>query len=509
MPGLALVDGEVRFQRKNKSGHVEPRSGDHAAMPAAGLADAKAKALDLTVAPGELYAITKANLHPISGPAIKGGTIVVAAGKIASIGDATLAIPTGARVIDAEGLDVWPGLIDSGSQLGLFEIGSLQETQDSSDSAEFQPELRASIALHPDSELIPVARANGILATFVQPTGGVIAGQGAVADLNGWVPTEMLVLDKAALVINVPRYVVPNPEGGGRRGFGGGAGGSDPNATRKARLEAIREQFAMSLAYDKVVTTAHDRHVAAPTPDPRMAALVPYAKGAKPVVFKAEGRVEILDSLKMIADLKLKGIISGGAEAWKVADQIKAANVPVIVGGTLRLPVEPTDPYDSPYANPGKLAAAGVTIAIKSGGSDVGTASRNLPYDAAVAVAYGLSEDDALRAVTIVPAQILGVADQLGSLEVGKRANLVLTAGHILQPTTEVKGLFIAGKPLTAESRHTRLYAKYQQRLNEVKAGTAPLGLEPDPSASPTPLAPQPASPVPPAPITGGGSDRK
>ena len=489
---LALVDGEVHFQRKNPLDKFAPRPGDSTKMPAAGLAEAKAKELDLAVSQGGIYAVTKANLHPVSGPEIKGGTIVVAGGKIAAIGGPDLNIPANAKIIDAEGLDVWPGLIDSGTQLGLYEIGSLQETQDTSDSAEYQPELRASIALHPDSELIPVARANGILATFVQPTGGVIAGQGAVADLDGWVPTEMLVLDKAALVVNVPRYITPNPEGGGRRGFGGGAGG-DPNAARKDRLETIRERFKQALAYDKVVTTAHDRHVAGPTPDPRMAALIPYAKGEKPVIFRAEGRVEILDALKLTADLKLKGIISGGAEAWKVADAIKAANVPVIIGGTLRLPVEPTDPYDSAYANPAKLAEAGVTIAIKSGGSDVGTASRNLPYDAAMAVAYGLPEADALKAITLTPAQILGVADQLGSLEVGKRANLVLTAGHILQPTTVVKALFIAGKPLAPTSRHTRLYAKYQQRLAEVKAGTAPLGLDADSSAAPTP-APSPTS---------------
>ena len=506
---MALVDGEVHFQRKNKSGKTEPRPGDHATMPAAGLADAKAKALDLAVAQGGTYAVTKANLHPVTGPDIKGGTIVVANGKIAAIGGSDLAIPAGAKILDADGLDVWPGMIDSGSQLGLFEIGSLQETLDSADSAEFQPELRASIALHPDSELIPVARANGVLATFAQPTGGVIAGQGAVASLDGWVPTEMLNLDKAALVVNVPRYVAPNPEGGGRGrgGFGGGAGGADPNAARKDRLDAIREQFKRALAYDKVVTTAHNRHIAAPTPDPRMAALAPYAKGEKPVVFRAEGRVEILDALKMAADLKLKAVISGGAEAWKVADAIKAAKVPVIIGGTLRLPVEPTDPYDSPYSNPARLAEAGVTIAIKSGGSDVGTASRNLPYDAAVAVAYGLPEAEALRAVTITPAQILGVADQLGSLEVGKRANLVITAGHILQPTTVVKGLFIAGKPLTPESRHTRLYAKYQQRLAEVKAGTAPLGLEPESSASPVTPTPSPTGTSTPA-ATGGTNER-
>ena len=499
---LALVDGEVHFQRKNPSGKFEPRPGDQTRMLAANPAEGKVRELDLAISPRGKYAISNATIHPVSGPDIQNGVILINDGKIEVVRDLSLDIGQ-YKIIDAEGLDVWPGLIDSGSRLGLYEIGSLQETQDTSDSAEYQPELRASIALHPDSELIPVARANGILSTFAQPTGGVIAGQGAMANLDGWVPTEMLVMDKAALVVNVPRYITPNPEGGGRRG--GGAGG-DPNTARKDRLDTIREKFKQALAYDKVVTTAHDRHIAGPTPDPRMAALVPYAKGEKPVIFRAEGRVEILDALKLTADLKLKGVISGGAEAWKVAEAIKAANVPVIVGGTLRLPSEPTDPYDSAYANPAKLVQAGVTIAIKSGGSDVGTATRNLPYDAAVAVAYGLPVAEALKAVTINPARILGVADQLGSIEPGKRANLVITDGHILQPTTVVKGLFIDGKPIAPESRHTRLYAKYQERLAEVKAGTAPLGLDSDPSAGPAPSPTPTSTPAPAA--TGGGENK-
>ena len=238
-----------------------------------------------------------------------------------------------------------------------------------------------------------------------------------------------------------------------------------------------------------MVTAARDRKALAPSPDPRLTALVPYAKGEKPVIFRAENRTEILDALKIAADLKLRAVISGGAEAWKVAEALKAAKVPVLVGGTLRLPTEATDPYDAAYANPARLHEAGVSFALKSGGSDVGTASRNLPYDAAMAVAFGLPEAAALRAVTLAPAEILGVADQLGSLEVGKRANLVLTAGHILQPTTEVKGLFLAGKPLPPESRHTRLYAKYKGRLAEVKAGTAPLGIDTDPGSTTTPPA--------------------
>jgi hypothetical protein len=154
--------------------------------------------------------------------------------------------------------------------------------------------------------------------------------------------------------------------------------------------------------------------------------------------------------------------------------------MPVLVSGTLQLPGQASDPYDAPYANPARLHAAGVTFAIRSAarGPNQATAGRNLPYEAATAVAFGLPEAEALKAVTLYPAQILGVADQLGSIEVGKRANLVVTAGHLLQPTTEVKALFVGGKPQTPESRHTRLYAKYSRRLDEVKAGTAPLGLE-------------------------------
>ena len=500
---IALVDGEVLFQRKAKDGKLAPLPGDHSVMPASTLtAEARGKSLDLALASNGTYAVTGANLHPVSGPDIPGGTIVVSNGRISAVGDSRIAIPPAAKVIDAKGLDVWPGLIDAGTQLGLFEVGSLPETQDSSDSAEYQPELRTSIALHPDSELLPVARANGILSAFVQPSGGVIAGQGCVIGLDGWVPTEMLVLDKAALVINIPRYVSPNAEGR-VRGMGGlgAAGGGTPEA-RKERLEAIREEFHKAMAYDKVVTAARDRKVQAPSPDPRLAALMPYAKGEKPVIFRAEGRVEILDALKIAADLKLKGIISGGAEAWKVADALKAAKVPVLIGGTLRLPAAASDPYDAPYANPARLYEAGVSFAIKSGGSDVGTASRNLPYDAATAVAYGLPESAALRAVTLAPAEILGVADQIGSLDVGKKANLVITAGHVLQPTTDVKGLFISGKPMAPESRHTRLYAKFQRRLAEVKAGTAPLGIDSDPGSAPSPS-------TSPTPVSAGQGDRK
>ena len=239
------------------------------------------------------------------------------------------------------------------------------------------------------------------------------------------------------------------------------------------------------MAYDTVAKKARERGEAPPAPDLRLEALLPYARGDKPVILHADHPVEILDAIELARELKLKGVISGGAEAWKVADAIKKAGLPVLLGGTLNLPRHPYDPYDSAYTNPAKLSAAGVTVAIhsRSGGSGGGeTAARNLPFEAATAVAFGLPEDVALKAITITPAQILGVADQVGSLENGKRANIVVTAGHLIQPTTPVLALFIDGEPVRPESRHTQLYAKYRRRLDEVRAGRARLGIDEAPT---------------------------
>lgn len=477
---LSLIDGEVYFQRKGSDGKplkLTARPGDHTAMPATLAANRRAEALpEILVNDKGIYAITGARLHPVSGEMIENGTLVLTDGKIAAIGGPDTAVPASAQTIDARGLDVWPGMIDAGTVVGLFEVGSLRETQDFSDSATNQPELRTSVALHPDSELIPVTRAAGVLTAYVQPDGGTISGQGCVIDLEGWVPPEMVQLDKAGLNINLPRIPNLSPEVLARFT----TPGSDPQKRRKEVLESIKEQFQRALAYDKVVTESRTKRLAAPVPDPRLTALAPYAKGEKPVIFTANSRGQILDALSLSKELKLKAVVSGGLEAWKVAKELKAANVPVLISGTLRLPGEEHDPADSAYSNPARLSEAGVKFAIKSGGSgpDQATSGRNLPFEAATAAAFGLNEEDAVRAVTLWPAQILGIEAQLGSLEVGKRANLVITAGHLLQPTTEVKSLFIGGKPVSTESKHTRLYEKYRRRLAEVKAGKAPLGLD-------------------------------
>jgi imidazolonepropionase-like amidohydrolase len=503
---LAMIDGEVFFQRYEPGGGFGIRSGEHTVMPAAP-ESVRNRAIEITAQPKGLFALVGANLHPVSGPEITGGTLVIANGRIAAIGPAGTPIPPEAQTIELSGLDVWPGMVDAGSTIGLFEIGSLAETQDHSDAAQYQPELRTSTAIHPDSEHIPVTRANGVLTSLVQPMGGIISGQGALIDLNGWVPREMVIVDRLTLEVRIPPYVSRSGESR-RPGLGpnrpfpgpgpGGAPGGDTAAAdaRKERLDKIKELFRTALAYDRVVAKARERRESPPAPDIRLEALVPYARGEKPVVFHANQPVEILDALEIARELKLKAVISGGTEAWKVADALKESKVPVLLDGALNLPRHEYDPYDSAYANAAKLHAAGVTFAIhsKSGGSSGETAARNLPFEAAAAIAYGLPEDVGLKSVTLGPAQILGVADQVGSLDTGKRANVVVTAGHLLQPTTPVLALFVDGEPLRPESRHTQLYAKYRRRLDEVRAGRAKLGLDEAPTkiSGTTPSSPPP-----------------
>jgi imidazolonepropionase-like amidohydrolase len=256
------------------------------------------------------------------------------------------------------------------------------------------------------------------------------------------------------------------------------ASGNDPGVAgigravaRKQREEKVRklkELFAEAKRYAAGRAENEEQPIV-----PRLEAMLPYARGEKPVLITAYRKPEIMDALKLADELKIKVILSGATDAWKVADELKKRDAPVIVGPVMAMPQERDDPHDAPFANAAKLHKAGVRFCIRSTGS---SNARNLPYEAAMAVSYGLPPAEALKALTISPAEILGVADQLGSIETGKRANLVLANGDLLQPSTQVLGLFIDGKPLAPTSRQTRLYEKYKERLKEVKGGRAPLG---------------------------------
>src|SRR5208282_2069193 len=297
------------------------------------------------------YAIKDAKLLTVSQGTIARGSILVENGKITAVGTGVKAKP-GMAVIEAAGLVAMPGIIDTHSHIAIQ--GGVNEF-----SLSIVPEVRVKDVVTGDDVSIYRALANGVLTAYVQPTGGLISGQGCVINLRGWVPRELVVVDPAALDVTIPTFVPRTPEGprrgpgpGPGSGPGGAEGGSDPQARRKDQLEAIREHFRRALRYGEVVAQARSKGVAPPPFDPRLSALVPYAKGQQPVVFLDKARTEILDALAIAKELKLKAVISGGSEAWKVAGALKEAGVPVLVGGTLNVPSHDHDPYDAAYANP-------------------------------------------------------------------------------------------------------------------------------------------------------------
>lgn len=456
---MALIDGEVFFQRSDQLTASAPAQ----AKPSAPAQEFKPIALSSA----GRYVLTSITVHPVVKPAfdahvyIEKGRIqkIIAAHELPALGmDETR--------ISAVGLHLYPGMIDAGTILGLVELGSAKETQDYDESGDFQPDLRAASGINPDSELIPVTRANGVLTVVVRPTGGILAGQSVLINLAGWTPQEMSLIDPLALHLDfppsstVPRFLTdPNSPNPAR---------ALAKKQREEKVRKLKELFRQALVHDAA------RKADATRPgNPRLEALAPYARGDKPVIILASRHEEILEALALADELKLKIILSGATDAWKVASELKKRDIPVILGPVMTMPTESHDPYDAPFCCAAKLHKAGVRFCIRSAG---GSNARNLPYEAAMAASYGLPPDEALKAVTLYPAQILGVDKDLGSLEAGKRANLVLTNGDLLQPSTSVLSLFIDGKPLPPTSKHTRLYVRYLERLREVKEGKSRVG---------------------------------
>jgi imidazolonepropionase-like amidohydrolase len=409
------------------------------------------------------FAIVGARIVTVSGPVIENGTIVIQNGKIAAVG-ANVSVPAGAERIDGKGLSVFPGMIDAGTNMGLAEITlGLSASVDLVEVGNNNANTMAIKGIHPDSAHINVTRVNGITSVMSSPAGGVIAGRSAVIDLNGATPDEMAVTPVYALVINYPRIAFG-------QGFGfGAAPATDFNEAVKRRDQAIddlRKVFRNAETYLRAKEAyAKDKTLQYVPADPRMEAMAPYLRGQLPVVFTAERERDIRQVAKFVADMKLKGIILGGQEAWKAADDLKKNNISVIYTNIYNLPVRDDDPYDYLFEAPAKMQAAGIKFCISTG--DTGPEVRDLPYHAGLASAFGLSYDDALKAVTIYPAEIMGVADKMGSLEVGKMGNVVVADGSILEPRTNIKYMFIGGRMIPLTSRHTRLFDSFKDRKGQ------------------------------------------
>jgi imidazolonepropionase-like amidohydrolase len=413
------------------------------------------------VPPRGFFAIRNARIVTVSGPDIENGTIVIRDGKIEAVGT-NVAVPAGAQTIEGRGLSVYPGMIDLGTNMGLVEVPQgANGTVDTSEVGELNPNAKAIIAVNPHSAHIAVTRVEGITTTLSAPTGGLISGQAALINLLGTSPREMALVPQAALVINYPRI------GGGGGGFGGfqqqPANLTETLAANERQVEQIRKMLRDAEAYGRAQDAyAKDKSLPRPERNVVLESLVPYVRGEQPVIFRADREAEIRGALRFAEEMKLKPIILGGDDAWKVASLLKEKNVPVILTGIFSLPNREDDAYDVLYEEPAKLQQAGVRFCISSG--DAGAEVRNLPLYAGMASAFGLSKADAVKAVTLYPAQILNVADRLGSIEVGKIANLVVTDGDLLEIRTHIKYLFIDGRPVVLTSRHTELNDAFKNR---------------------------------------------
>jgi imidazolonepropionase-like amidohydrolase len=409
----------------------------------------------------ETYAIRNARIVTVTGPVIENGTVVISGGRIAAVG-AGVSVPSGAKIIDAQGLSVYPGMIDADTEIGLTEIGSVAGSVDVSEIGDNNANIHVDVAIRPDSSHVAVTRVNGVTTALTAPRGGLIAGQSAIINLDGWTPREMVLKSPAAMHINWPGA-------GGGRGFGGefGPAGQQRSVTELRReqekqIENLKKILRDAASYaDAKDARAKDPTLPKQNVDLKLDALIPVVRGQMPVVINVNLERDLKGAITFVTEMKLKAIISGGIEAYKVADQLKARNIPVIVGPVLRVPVREDDPYDAAFANAGLLAKAGVKIAFQTNDSAY---SRNLPYHAGMAAAFGLPKEEALKAVTIYPAEILGIADRVGSIEQGKIANLIVTDGDPLEIRTQIKHVFINGRDIPLTSRHTELYDKYKAR---------------------------------------------
>lgn len=406
------------------------------------------------------YAIRNAHIVTVSGDDIENGTVVIRDGKIIAVGT-NVSVPPGAQMVDARGMFVYPGMMDAGTSIGLVEVGQgANGTVDTSEVGDLNPNARAIVAINPHSAHIGVTRVDGVTSVVTLPSGGLISGQAAIVNLVGTTPLEMSVVPLAALVINYPRL-------GGRGGdFGGDQQPinlTEALATSDRQVEQVRKMLRDAEAYGRT-RDAYAKDKSLPRPDTNVVldALVPYVRGERPVVFRADREAEIRGAVMFAEEMKLKPIILGGDDAWKIASFLKEKNVPVILTGILDLPMREDDAYDTLYAAAAKLQQAGVRFAISTG--DSGSAVRNLPFHAGMAAAFGLPKNEALKAVTLYPAQIMNVADQLGSIEVGKVADLVITDGDILETRTHVRRLFIDGRDVPLISRHTELNDAFRNR---------------------------------------------
>jgi imidazolonepropionase-like amidohydrolase len=399
-------------------------------------------------------ALVGGTIHTVSGKVIKGGTILFEQGRITAIGD-KLELPEGTEQVDVAGKQIYPALFDSYSSIGLVEINAVRATRDEAETGNLNPNVRAEVSVNPDSELIPVARSNGVLLALSAPSGGLISGQSAVLQLDGWTYEDLTVKSRAAMHIRWPTMSPVSD-------WWVEASAKEQMATRDKQLKLLEDTFL-----DAQHAWRASQDPAADPLDIRVAAMVPMLAGKQPVVVTANSVSQIQAAVAFAVRHKLRLVILGGYDAIACVELLKRHDVPVIVGGVYRLPQRRDDDYDAAYTLPERLRKAGITYCIASNGRFGASNIRNLPYHAATAVAYGLPEAEALKAITLYPAQILGVGEQVGSLAVGRDATLFVSSGDPLETSSRVQRAYVQGRLVDLSSKHKQLFQKYRTKYQQ------------------------------------------
>ena len=397
-------------------------------------------------------AIVGATLYPVSKPPIENGVLVFEKGQITQIGGSKTTIPAGTKVIQAEGKHVYPGLFNTDGVLGLIEINAVRATDDRGEVGELNMNVRAEVGINPDSELIPVARSGGVLFNLTTPSRGLITGTSAILQLDGWTTEDMTLLAPAAMHVQWPTIYV--------------GGHDDDGETDKSQRDKQLERLERTLDSAEAYRKARLANLARPV-DLRWEAMIPVLEGQLPIVAIAERAQQIQSAVAFASRRNLKLIIYGGYDAPACAELLRSADVPVILSGVYRRPLRRSDPYDHAYTLPSRLWREKIEFCIAGSGRFGASNVRNLPYHAAMAVAFGLPRGIALRSITLAPATILGAEGKIGSLDVGKQASLIVADGDIFHTATNVTQAFVQGRTVDLQDRQKRLYNKYQIRQKQ------------------------------------------
>ncbi len=347
-------------------------------------------------------------------------------------------------------------MIDGGTTLGLSEVGAVSITRDFNELGDIRPQMNALTAVNPSSVLIPVTRVNGVTTVLTQPTGGRLPGTASLINLHGYTPKQMYA-GFQAIVLNFPSVSQTR---------GGDKSEEDLKKERGKAVKSLNEYWDKVAIYHKIDSANQTGSGIAPDYNPALLATLPAYRGEAPVLIGVNKSEDIKAAIKWVEAHKIKAIFTGVSEGWRVAEELAESGIPVITGPIIAIPRRGSDRYDKAYANAGLMQKAGIKVAIRTNETEN---VRNLPYHAGFAATYGMGTEEALKAVTIIPAEIFGLADEIGSLEVGKVANLFVADGDPFETSTSIKHLFIEGFKVPLESRHTYLYDEFLERSPGLK----------------------------------------